>query len=655
MKKFILFLTLLITQICASELTLHPQSRLDMFDIGLAKINNDDNYDIYTINHNFAESIFISTENGYELRSKELNLYQNTFSKRLEPTGESPKTYDGLNIFSSKRKQLIIYCQNCSSNIKGYLKIPTPKNEKDSVKLDYLENATQNISYDYSKTEGAFLSIDFELDATGLLVYEVIFPDLEITFNINDSQEAIYLAGNEINPKNTKFSLSAKDNHSFAWARVNDDDYIDVYMASGGLRAKIDKFHANQILPESYYQFDIKKNQFSDRYSEAGFNKKLCRSYKAEWVDIDNDSDLDLYIGCKNSLNQLYVQTDVGSGKFEEKAQDYGLNIRTGDEFKWIDLNNDFADDLLIIVKNKLFVYENPNTYHKISPFKIINRSKALGKKLDSVNSSIRVVDLNNDQLLDIFVSTPDELHYFNVDSTYNVKKRSLNSLGLSNQIRGPLNFVDYNLDGLLDICFFYDGIMIQNDKNRFKRRVNLDKLFVKKNYKFKNLIWFDKDVNGKWDVLEAATYGTPGKFNKEILSYKYHDPIIWDKIKLHDNISKSKNNWLQIDLIGSLYNKDAIGTKVILHSSKNQSQVRFVHGTSDSFHSQGHYRQYFGLNDNSKVNLDIYWPSGQKQSINNIEVNQLLTIKKDVGVSKIELLSNWLITHVSHYIFVFF
>jgi hypothetical protein len=192
---------------------------------------------------------------------------------------------------------------------------------------------------------------------------------------------------------------------------------------------------------------------------------------------------------------------------------------------------------------------------------------------------------------------------------------------------------VDVNLDGYIDICVYNRGIFLQTKDNKFEKSKLYSELFTKRNNRYKNLIWFDADINGQWDVLNAESYKPKQAKGKSIklLSYEYNDFQKWDNLTLHRNISKSnKNNWLQIDLEGTPFNRDAIGAKITVITKEGSQQTRFNHGTSDSLHSQGHYRQYFGLNKQKQVDVTVRWSDGKIKTIKDVKANQLLTVKHE-------------------------
>ena len=87
-----------------------------------------------------------------------------------------------------------------------------------------------------------------------------------------------------------------------------------------------------------------------------------------------------------------------------------------------------------------------------------------------------------------------------------------------------------------------------------------------------------------------------------------------------------NENHWLEIDLIGTRSNRDAIGSWVIA-TTDGISQLREQGGGMHAFH-QNHQRIHFGLGPYEQVDeLLIHWPNGEEQIIYDIPVDQILQI----------------------------
>jgi hypothetical protein len=96
----------------------------------------------------------------------------------------------------------------------------------------------------------------------------------------------------------------------------------------------------------------------------------------------------------------------------------------------------------------------------------------------------------------------------------------------------------------------------------------------------------------------------------------------------LFRNDGGNKNHWLTVRLIGTKSNRSAIGAVVRIESAsgKQWNMVR----SGSSYCSQSDLALTFGVGQDTKVTqLQIEWPSGAKQQLTNISVNQFLKIEE--------------------------
>jgi hypothetical protein len=86
-------------------------------------------------------------------------------------------------------------------------------------------------------------------------------------------------------------------------------------------------------------------------------------------------------------------------------------------------------------------------------------------------------------------------------------------------------------------------------------------------------------------------------------------------------------NHWLLVNTIGTLSNRDGIGARIRLVSESGAEQHAIV-STCGSYASASDKRVHFGLGQDSKVRLlEIAWPSGAVQKLEDIMADQVLTV----------------------------
>jgi hypothetical protein len=92
-------------------------------------------------------------------------------------------------------------------------------------------------------------------------------------------------------------------------------------------------------------------------------------------------------------------------------------------------------------------------------------------------------------------------------------------------------------------------------------------------------------------------------------------------------NDGGNAKNWLLIRLVGQKSNRDGIGTVIKLAAASGKEQYATV-STAGSYLSASDHRVHFGLDTElSAKYLEIRWPTGVVQRVENVAANQILTI----------------------------
>ena len=90
--------------------------------------------------------------------------------------------------------------------------------------------------------------------------------------------------------------------------------------------------------------------------------------------------------------------------------------------------------------------------------------------------------------------------------------------------------------------------------------------------------------------------------------------------------MEETLNHWLQIKLVGTKSNRNAIGARVTV-AAGDLRLVDQVKG-GGSYLSASEYRLHFGLGDRTQIDLlEISWPSGTEERLKNIKANQLMIL----------------------------
>ena len=135
-----------------------------------------------------------------------------------------------------------------------------------------------------------------------------------------------------------------------------------------------------------------------------------------------------------------------------------------------------------------------------------------------------------------------------------------------------------------------------------------------------------EADTQGRGMSVTMADYDSDGNLDLFVTNGRGVYPFNNGPDQLFRNLG-SGNNWLQIDLEGTVSNRDGIGARLFATTPDGKKQLRENNG-GIHWAQQDQKRIHFGLAQNEKVSeLEIHWPSGIVQKLNDIEVNQVLKI----------------------------
>jgi hypothetical protein len=197
--------------------------------------------------------------------------------------------------------------------------------------------------------------------------------------------------------------------------------------------------------------------------------------------------------------------------------------------------------------------------------------------------------------------------------------------------------FFDYDLDGLLDI-FAANGhvaddisvtqpslkyaeppLLFHNSGHgKFEDVTNRMGGALRRPMVARGAAYADIDNDGDLDLLVTTNEGA---------------------VHLFRNDNGNKNDMLRVKLVGTRSNRDGIGAKVALTTSKGLRQFAMVKDGS-SYLSQSELPLTFGLgapDAGTTVKLEITWPSGHRDSISGIKPDQLLTVQEGAGIVSAE------------------
>ena len=100
-------------------------------------------------------------------------------------------------------------------------------------------------------------------------------------------------------------------------------------------------------------------------------------------------------------------------------------------------------------------------------------------------------------------------------------------------------------------------------------------------------------------------------------------------------NDCKGVGHWLKVLLVGTTSNRSAIGAQVVAaFGERKQAQAVLA---QSSYLSVNERRLHFGLGPATSARLEILWPNGNRESIENVAADQLVVIKEGSGIVRKE------------------
>ena len=542
---------------------------------------------------------------------------------------------------------LLLVLSGCNLNNKSSSKSPKTVYKLPEANDDFFQEIGQEIGLDFVHSIGADHMENIVESVGGgaaFLDYDQDgFIDVYITSGtwiegFSKSEKPGELPGNHLyhNLQNGTFEdVTKKAGVGGPWYSMgitvgdfNNDGYPDIYVSNYG--------------PNTLY-----KNNGNGTFTNVTKRAKVgggkeC-SVGAVWLDFDNDGLLDLYVG--NYLNydpeyKYYYAPDGFPGPLAYDSQKDVLYHNKGDDtFEDVtvkmgieDIDGramgvgaaDYDDDGFVDI-----YVANDHTvnylWHNDGGKGFTDKGTMSGTGFSqggeaTVSMSVDFADYNQDELLDIFISDDNYCSlYENLgngvfrDNSY----ASGISIASGQFVGWSSSFLDYDNDG---------------DDDIFKGNGELKHLYGQEDQLFENIgIGKFKDVSvdrGQYFKEENVGRGAcMGDYDNDGDIDIYIVNLDSPSMFLRNN-KGNENNWLTLKLVGQTSNRDGIGSRIKI-TAGGQVQTAQKKSTT-GYLSQNDSRVHFGLVKNDIVErIEIKWPSGKLQILENIKANQILTVQE--------------------------
>jgi enediyne biosynthesis protein E4 len=340
--------------------------------------------------------------------------------------------------------------------------------------------------------------------------------------------------------------------------------------------------------------------------------------------------------GLKGTRNQLYHNN--GDGTFSDASDKSGV-ARAGPYYCFTalagDFDNDGWPDIYVACDSTpsiLFHNNHDGTFSEIGARAGVAYNE---DGHEQAGMGADAADYDGDGWLDIiktnFSDQTASLYRNNQDGTFTDATYEA-GLGGNTQFLGwGTLFVDIDNDGWPDL-FMANGHVYPE----------LDRKAMGSTFRERKLLYWNRHDGKFKDISLNAGPGITKPFNShgvaaadfdndgmvELLVNNSHDPP-----SLLKNYDKH-GNWVLVKLVGTKSNRDAIGAQVRVWTGGHQ-QLQEVR-SGGGYISQSDFRLHFGLGSATKIDvLEIRWPSGLLEKLEDLPPNQIVSVKEGTGIVK--------------------
>ncbi|HYZ87005.1 MAG TPA: CRTAC1 family protein [Bryobacteraceae bacterium] len=340
--------------------------------------------------------------------------------------------------------------------------------------------------------------------------------------------------------------------------------------------------HPNQFQPITHLLYRNKGNGvFEDVSAEAGFSTASGKGLGVAINDYDRDGWPDILVANDSFPQQLF--RNQGNGKFEDVALTAGLAY-DDDGQTFAGMGVDFAD-------------------------------------------------YDRDGWPDVFINALANQRYAlfrNQKGTFNYVSGSsgVGSITATHSGWGA-GFLDFDLDGWKDLFVAQGHVMDNIELTQPSVRYREPLLLMRNTSgRFTDTSVALGDIAGKSLSARGAAFGD--------LNNDGAIDIVVNCLGEPARVLMGKRNsdraWLMVNTLGTSSNRDGIGSSVRIVHASGAEQHGFV-GTASSYLSANDKRLHFGLGSEKEVKLvEIRWPGGRVQKLDNVQVNQLLVVREPVA-----------------------
>ncbi|MBM3263868.1 MAG: CRTAC1 family protein [candidate division Zixibacteria bacterium] len=344
----------------------------------------------------------------------------------------------------------------------------------------------------------------------------------------------------------------------------------------------------------TFYE-NVGKGRFIDVTDKSGLGRQTGWTLDLGHGDFNNDGLQDVYVACDYGTDRIFF--NEGKGVFRETTEtSLGFDTKKGMNAEVGDYNNDGWMDVYVTNITDEYMKECNMLWHNNGDGTFTDVSKETGTCGTLWGWAAKFGDFDNDGWQDIFAVN------------------GLRSAGKDNYIPVVVNMITTPGIDFTDVNNWPDiKDMTWSGYQKKKMFRNLG------NQNFKEIsgpAGVDNVLDGRG--LALADFDRDGLL--DMCQTNADQPSL-----LYRSVTQNPGNYVELKLVGTRSNRDAIGARVKLKAD-GKTMVREVNG-GNGYAGQSTLMLHFGIGTATQVDaVEIRWPSGKIQTVS-VPINRLTRI----------------------------